>query len=74
MTESMQNELVEAIGGVIYSATQEDRNPYDVARDVLGLVGEMVRRSCTPTGEAYLAGGDALIYSVADWISAAGSR
>jgi hypothetical protein len=31
-------------------------------------IAETVRRNCTPSSEAYAAGGDRLIYAVADWI------
>lgn len=40
------------------------------ARDALYRrgVAEQVRRHCTPSSEAYKAGGDVLIAEVADWI------
>ncbi|MGW9268349.1 hypothetical protein [Microbacterium sp. NPDC055599] len=61
--------MVEAVGGVIHTGYQEDRDPYDVARDVLTVVSRMTRQSCTPSAEAYSAGGDTLIYAIADWIA-----
>lgn len=71
MSETEQQGLVDAIGGVIHSGYQVDRDPYEVARDVLEVVGKMTRQSCTPSPEAYVAGGDVLIYAVADWITGA---
>lgn len=64
--------LADAVGGVIYSGHQEDRNPYEIARDVLAVVGKVTRRSCTPSADACRAGGDTLVYAVADWIAAGG--
>ena len=32
------------------------------------VIADQVRRNCTPSTEAYQAGGDKLIYAVADWI------
>lgn len=43
--------MVEAVGGVIHTGCQEDRDPYDVARDVLTVVSRMTRQSCTPTDD-----------------------
>lgn len=40
-----------------------------MARDVLTMVSRMTRQSCAPSAEAYQAGGDKLIYAVADWIA-----
>lgn len=70
----LDQDMVDAVGGVIHSGYQEDRDPYAVARDVLQVVGTVARRSCTPSAEAYRAGGDSLVYAVADWISAGGVR
>ncbi len=61
--------MLDAVGGVIYSGYQDDRDPYKVARDVVEVVGKMTRQSCTPSPEAYVAGGDVLIHAVADWIT-----
>lgn len=66
--------LVDAVGGVIHSGYQEDLDPYAVARDVLEVVGKVTRRSCTPSADAYRAGGDTMVYAVADWIAAGGVR
>ena len=69
MSETEQQGLVDAVGGVIHSGYQVDRDPYEIARDVLEVVAEVVQQSCTPSPEAYVAGGDELIYAVADWIT-----
>lgn len=37
-------------------------------RETLAAVARMVRAHCTPSSEAYQAGGDRLIAAVADWI------
>lgn len=31
-------------------------------------IADQARRNCTPSSEAYTAGGDTLIYAVLDWI------
>lgn len=43
-------------------------NPEGIERMWHDAIAEQVRRHCTPSPEAYAAGGDTLIAAVADWI------
>lgn len=40
-----------------------------VLHEVRTAIATQVRNNCTPSSEAYKAGGDTLIYAVADWIA-----
>jgi hypothetical protein len=62
--------LRDAVGGVIEQGYRDSIDPYAMAEEVLIVVAQVVRRSCTPSSEAYAAAGDALVYAVADWIAA----
>jgi hypothetical protein len=67
----MSDSLRDMIGGMIQGGYMDSADPYDMAGQVLDVVAAEVRRRCTPSAEAYEAGGDALVYAVADWISPA---
>lgn len=60
--------LKDAIGGLIHQGSQDDADPYVLAENVLTVVAQEIRAHCTPSGDAYRAGGDTLIYAVADWM------
>ena len=61
--------LTTAVGGVIYTGYQSGADPYELAAQILALLAGEVRRHCTPSPEAYRAGGDQLIGAVADWLA-----
>ena len=68
MTFTNDELLAESVGHVIAGGMKDDFDPYALAEQVLDVVAQAVRERCTPSGEAYRSGGDALVYAVADWI------
>jgi len=62
-----QEDQIEAYRAETASLIQAAQ-PVVVTAEQRALIASVVRRNCTPSGEAYAAGGDRLIYAVADWI------
>lgn len=49
-------------------ATEDSARYTETAKAIVAIVAQRVRENCTPSAEAYAAGGDRLIAAVADWI------
>lgn len=64
----MATDARESLAHAIATASYQGLTFRGQADAVLASVADAVRRSCTPSQEAYTAGGDRLVYAVADWI------